>query len=242
MAVFEEDYSGAHIFGPVLSENFKKHCHKFQENIFCVSPSFISAKKKAQKSLLDLLDDILRNDSGDLDISGTFICGDNIHMIDYHAKKGVEMDNLVYFLFSKQGAPIIHECRGVGSFTWISNASPTEYKSTPEKIIEFVNTFIGDIIITALFKSYASIETVFLQPNTNKKEINCKYSNGTNSAITFLDSKWFSNLVQSEGFKVSGHFRLQPKIKDGKWTKDLIWINEFKKHGYTSKAKILNQI
>jgi hypothetical protein len=37
---------------------------------------------------------------------------------------------------------------------------------------------------------------------------------------------------------VSGHFRLQPKKSNGEWTKELIWIDEFGKTGYTSNAKI----
>jgi hypothetical protein len=34
---------------------------------------------------------------------------------------------------------------------------------------------------------------------------------------------------------------MQPKKKDGKWTKELIWIDEFEKKGYKREAKILNK-
>lgn len=56
-----------------------------------------------------------------------------------------------------------------------------------------------------------------------------------------MDSKWFTNLVKSDGFKVRGHFRFQPKKKDGVWTKELIWINEFEKSGYNREAGVLKQ-
>ena len=41
--------------------------------------------------------------------------------------------------------------------------------------------------------------------------------------------------------KVS-HFRLQPKKKDGEWTKELIWINEFKIRIYFPKQPSINII
>jgi len=56
-----------------------------------------------------------------------------------------------------------------------------------------------------------------------------------------LDSKWFTTLVKSDAFHVRGHFRLQPKKKDGEWTKELIWINDFQKEGYTAPARRLQQ-
>ena len=93
-----------------------------------------------------------------------------------------------------------------------------------------------------LFKKYAEVQTKILQPHSKKKDLNCKYINDTDLRICHLDSKWFTTLVKSDGFKVRGHFRLQPKIKDGKWTKELIWIDEFEKQGYTSKARKLSFI
>jgi hypothetical protein len=91
------------------------------------------------------------------------------------------------------------------------------------------------------FIKYAEIEVKILPPNKKVKDIKCKYVNETNSNIQFLDSTWFTTLVQSDSFKVRGHFRLQPKKKEGEWTKEIIWINEFEKTGYTSPAKKLSE-
>ena len=57
--------------------------------------------------------------------------------------------------------------------------------------------------------------------------------------IQILNSTWFTTLVKSDNFKVRGHFRLQPKKKGGEWTKEIIWVNEFVKSGYTAPAKKL---
>jgi hypothetical protein len=55
-----------------------------------------------------------------------------------------------------------------------------------------------------------------------------------------LDSTWFTTIVRSEGFKVGGHFRMQPFGKNLSDRK-LIWISPFDKNGYTRKAKILSK-
>lgn len=96
-------------------------------------------------------------------------------------------------------------------------------------------------VVFYMFKSYACVETKIIEPHSRIKDIGCKYINETSLPITYLDSKWFTNLVRSGAFKVRGHFRLQPKKADGVWTRELIWINDFLKTGYTSPAKILNK-
>ena len=113
-----------------------------------------------------------------------------------------------------------------------SNLFRFDKAQTPKEL------FASFLII--LFKKYAQVETKYLPANKTTKDINCKYVNETSSNITILDSKWFTTLVKSDAFKVRGHFRLQPKKKDGEWTKELIWINDFTKDGYTAPARILN--
>jgi hypothetical protein len=76
------------------------------------------------------------------------------------------------------------------------------------------------------------------------KGIECNYEKCVSEIgvpIKIINSLWFTNLVKSDGFKVRGHFRLQPKKKDGEWTKELVWINEFQKTGYTAPARKLSQ-
>jgi hypothetical protein len=100
--------------------------------------------------------------------------------------------------------------------------------------------FFNCILIT-LFIKYAEVQIKVLPANQRVKGIECKYINDTRSVVKILDSTWFTVLVKSDAFKVRGHFRLQPKKKNGVWTKELIWINEFQKEGYTRKAGKLNE-
>jgi hypothetical protein len=94
-----------------------------------------------------------------------------------------------------------------------------------------------------MFKKFADVETKELKAGQRTKGIDCKYINETKENITYLDSTWFTNLVKSDAFKVRGHFRLQPKKKNGEWTKELIWINDFQKEGYTRRAgKIIENV
>jgi hypothetical protein len=105
--------------------------------------------------------------------------------------------------------------------------------------LKSVDQHIVNCVLINLFIKYAEVDTKFLPANKKVEDITCKYVNETALPVTILNSTWFTNLVKSDAFKVRGHFRLQPKKKNGDWTKELIWINEFQKDGYTRKAGIL---
>lgn len=104
-------------------------------------------------------------------------------------------------------------------------------------------TWLLDIFFRILlFKKFASVDLVYVEKGKKKKTSlveKGKIINDTDVDIIYLDSKWFREIIRNEGFKVRGHFRLQPyKDENGKWTRKLIYINEFEKHGYHRKAKI----
>lgn len=100
----------------------------------------------------------------------------------------------------------------------------------------FVN-HIELIVQCEVFLQYANLDTKVLNKNS-KDSIICRYHNKLPFPITIVDSTWYTNLVRSEGFKVRGHFRLQP-YGEGLSKKKLIWVNDFEKNGYTLKAKKL---
>jgi hypothetical protein len=71
--------------------------------------------------------------------------------------------------------------------------------------------------------------------------LNDKAVNETGIDVKVLDSRWFTTICRDEGFLVSGHFRLQPcKDEQGEWTRKLIYINPYAKHGYHRLAPIVN--
>jgi hypothetical protein len=60
--------------------------------------------------------------------------------------------------------------------------------------------------------------------------------NNSKLNITFCDTLW-KQRINTDGFKVRGHFRLQP-VGEGRRERKLIWIEEFDKKGYNRKATV----
>ena len=126
-----------------------------------------------------------------------------------------------------------------GFYYWVSNVYEDDLKAINMSIDSLILSKITHLILISMFQSYASVETKYIAPKSKSIQGIKSYKNGTNIGITYLTSKWFTNLVRSEGFSVRGHFRLQPKKVNGEWSKELIWIDTFEKQGYTSSAQIL---
>lgn len=107
---------------------------------------------------------------------------------------------------------------------------------------EYLMVRAGLMILYELFKKYAKVETKIVNRKSRNKSVEGeKCINETEFDLNYVDCTWFTTIIRTEGFKVRGHFRLQPK-KDafGEWTRELIYINEFEKHGYTRKARMLS--
>lgn len=102
-------------------------------------------------------------------------------------------------------------------------------------------TILADIYTLLLFIKYCDIETKVTSPQNRRTNVaGQKYLNETDKRISILDSTWFTNLVVSGAFNVSGHLRWQ-HYGPGNSLKKLIWIDEFQKEGYTRKAKAITQ-
>lgn len=207
-----------------ISENKESFC----KNIFCVSEAFLDAVGLAKKKLSTYFLDYPFSFSGTLIMGKNLICFFNIK----REKKRVLYCS--FYGFTKDSVPLFFANKD--SF-WVS----TLYNTITKESEDLITKYIFEMSIIVLFKQYAEVETKILEPKKKTKIFGCKYLNETDMKITHLDSKWFTNLVKSDAFKVRGHFRLQPKKKEGKWTKELIWINDFEKSGYTAPARKLTQ-
>lgn len=96
--------------------------------------------------------------------------------------------------------------------------------------------YIDMVLDYLCLRQWAEIEISEIQTKQKKNVKGKKISLIQNGISYFVfDSKWFTEICNNKEFIVSGHFRLQPY---GDGTKKLIWINEFKKHGYHRKALI----
>jgi hypothetical protein len=89
------------------------------------------------------------------------------------------------------------------------------------------------------FLTFAECETKVINAETGHraKVNNEKYVTDIKSNVEIVDSNWFTTIIHSNGFNVSGHFRLQP-IGHGRNERRLIWIKDFEKHGYTRRARV----
>lgn len=93
------------------------------------------------------------------------------------------------------------------------------------------------LVTLICFIKYCPLETKMVNGGRREHHAGQKYVNETEYAIEILDSTWFTTIIRSEGFKVGGHFRMQP-YGPGMAQKKLIWIEPFEKTGYTRKARI----
>lgn len=99
--------------------------------------------------------------------------------------------------------------------------------------------WIADLMCFKTFLKYVEAETKIV--NAKRKEKHCgeKYVNETDYKVEILNSTYFTTISRTEGFGVTGHFRMQP-YGPGLSQKRLQWISDYQKTGYTRQAKILN--
>ena len=224
------------------SSDFLKCWKIFQKDFSCdiniITNPFFEASEKAEKKLVGLYSDIVKQENVDFNLKGCYVCGDYVYMISHEVIQDQSYAEMAFFLFDKLGMPIaFYVTSGKKNlhYGWVT--SGLNMPHSEENVRNWVMGHALRVIALSMFKSYAQVETKILLPNSKTKGILCKYVNQTKLKLTYLDSKWFTNLVKSDGFNVRGHFRLQPMKKNGEWTKELIWISEFEKTGYTAPAR-----
>jgi hypothetical protein len=224
-----------------FEEIWKDYASSFNENVKILSTPFAKAVAQSADKLVsgDLLDEVFLEET-----SGTLIINDRTICYAFE-KVNEKLSELTYYCFQKTSTEetelrcfINLEYDGEDATAQTYIAKSHMYK---DDLFSSVEAYTKTLIAILNFIKYADIEVKILPPNKKVKEIDCKYVNETSSNIQFLKSTWFTTLVKSDSFKVRGHFRLQPKKKDGEWTKEIIWINEFEKTGYTSPAKKIDQ-
>ena len=96
--------------------------------------------------------------------------------------------------------------------------------------------FWASYMMLIVFLAECEVETIVVKPETKLKYDKKKYFNDLKSPITFLDCRWFRELIIDAPFNVSGHLRWQP-FGEGRSKKKLIWIAPFEKKGYHRKPK-----
>lgn len=241
--IYKEDRIPFGMIKKDFISTWNKSINSFRKEINVISASFIDACDKSYKSLSDLHNNAIE-EGIELTVKGTYIIGPIVYMADIELPLN-DKNNQILYAFTKEGGliavqiiyPFPHQGENI---LWASEYIRSAGVVDKESLIDLIKEMYRTVVTVGMFKSYAQVETKILPPNQKRRDITCLYRNNTDFTVTYLDCKWFTTLVKSEGFNVRGHFRLQPKKKDGKWTRELIWINEFRKHGYTARARILS--
>lgn len=216
--------------------------HEMLANIFFVRESFYNAVLKSpfignDECPTDQAKDLW---SGVVDKPS---CGILIHNKVLMFYNIIDKHNRDYMITNEDGTLIC--CSTFDTETGQMKMFATDYADNMGKDVKDTAFDVGTILLSnfsmiILFKKYAKCEILYVNRKSKIKDNKDRHLNGLDIDISILDCTWFTTIVRSEGFKVRGHFRLQPKKIDGEWTKELIYINEFEKHGYTKTAKIIN--
>lgn len=205
----------------------------FNKSIQLITKPFHDAIHFTFHKMLD--PELLKNQTN---ISGTIIDAN-----DYVNFYRLDNDEFIIFIFFDK--KLIFLLRGGNDISkHISFFSEANYKIDFGDVYNYesiVPVITANLMATINFIKYAKIETKYLPAKQRTKDFNCKYVNDTNLNINALDCKWITTLIQKNGFSVRGHFRFQPKKKDGEWTKEIIYIESYEKHGYTAPARKLKE-
>lgn len=219
-------------------------------NIQYVCGSFFDSFKKAGHKLKELAFNEPIEDCGVL-LTGGFTEGyTHMHTIYYsvvtkECSDGRLFYNVLFMDFSKHSKA---DLSALDVYTTI-NLEQDEQSADIKSIVwdGYVNDgrdasyWQSFIILFCLFKKYCDVETKILEPKNRRAKVGGnKYLNETDKKVTILDCTWFTNLVVSGKFGVSGHLRWQ-RYGPNNSLKKLIWIDEFEKEGYVRQAKILSQ-
>lgn len=95
-------------------------------------------------------------------------------------------------------------------------------------------------LLEAMVKSFIFIKTANIIEQTYVSQPpTCTYRRKQGKKLDYIriDNTWDADIDVINPFKVSGHFRHQPKKNEkGEWIRELIYIDEFMKHGYHRRA------
>ena len=208
-------------------------------NIYIMTSSFAEAIEKSGKYLRRLNPlDILCESSPN---AGVLLSSFNNYGMIYFIHK--ETRRAIFWIFDSTA--LLSVVNLDLSNGWQTNAFTTNHNSfyNGYDSSKFIANEMAVLARFLAFKKYAKVEIEESKcgKTIKSKILKEKLCNNLQLDVKIMDSTWFTTICRSEGFKVRGHFRLQPKKNDkGEWIKELIYINEFEKHGYHRQAKILN--
>lgn len=206
----------------------KERCNP---NIDIVTLTFVKAMEKSAQSFRKInINDFVRDNS----CSGCILFGASSYLYV------IENGKISILYFEKSTICAFIERNLYSEYIYENFATKNISEVYPDTL-SFIQSIQDFLIMYLIFKKYAKIEYELCKCGKKTRSSIAKDSikNKTSFNVNIMDCTWFTTICRNEGFKVRGHFRLQPKKDEsGEWTKELIYINEFEKHGYHRIAKI----
>jgi hypothetical protein len=226
----------------LVREGYKNHVSNYKKNIQLITEPFYKAYHLAKPKLKDVIFKEVFEKAGTLILPHPQVTKTIFYAMETSIKNDKWEFDCILTMFTKR--PKQDE---FGLDLFYINIMNEEERTAAYKcfIYEgFVNDgmdgeyWISELLLLKTFLKYAELETKVV--NAGKKILHNgeKVKNDTEQKVEILDSTYFTTISRTEGFGVSGHFRLQP-YGPGLCERRLQWIPEFQKHGYTRKAKIL---
>jgi hypothetical protein len=213
----------------------------WKSNVQYVTRPFWDAYAKSQGKIKSVVQETEFEDAGTLIIPWKNHTQTIFYALRTNGKKGEEWDYEVLIqMFTK--SPHHHEF-GLDLFVYMAKQGEDFRERIWKGFVEQrrdSSYWIADLMCFKTFLKYVDVETKIVNANKKEKHLGEKYVNETNYKVQILDSTYFTTISRTEGFGVSGHFRLQP-WGPGLTQKRLQWISAYEKDGYTKRAKILIQ-
>lgn len=209
----------------------------FKQKIRFLTRPFLEAYQKGKSKLIDVFD------KEEFEETGVFLTqsGSYTNTYFYYLKTYIEESTwrvdfclMVFTKNTHSDLPGLDACifeteKATKTFIW---------KDWEDKGMDAAH-WMTWLVCLPIFLKYCPMETKMVNGGRREKHVGEKYVNETKYAVEILDSTWFTTIIRSEGFKVGGHFRMQP-YGPGMTQRRLQWIEPFEKHGYKREAKILN--
>ncbi|TGE20855.1 hypothetical protein [Hymenobacter metallicola] len=180
----------------------------------------------------EVINNIKVTESFDLDILRVLPTNERLPFKFLYGK-----DRFIGCLWSNNELYIIDLRRDVTTGVVERNVLLASLKSSPKVF----SATLADAIKCLIFLKLTEPEIIHLAAGKKYGTRKKGHYNATSLPIIIVDSTWNQYIVRTEGFGVSGHFRLQ---RHGKGNADLklTWIKPYQKTGYVrlSKAETLN--
>lgn len=217
------------------------------KSIYYLSPAFMAAVVHALPQMNQLLVDYETMKDVHEDCVMIFSYEGNKHIFEFstdsegghrmtRSMNGVLTEFYVYDIIKSDSGKA-----GFNMSCWL-NVKDGDMRMTSIQSLSIYYIFL-------LFKKYANVETHLIHAG-KKRLMPVDFSpigsttpehmakNEAGIDVIVLDSLWYTTICREEGFMVSGHFRLQPVKENGEWTRKIIYIAAYEKHGYHRKARL----